>query len=281
MVACLFVQRTNTRETRAARLFIPLVLAIITLICGFFLIMDWAVPEWFVIAGRWLPALVALATIRAVPLPGGLVRWFGLRPPGRRQLVGGSVAAVVALIVVYAVSVLPFVLLGRAELQQWSALGQVAIMLVPMILLFSISTLGEEAAWRGFLQNALAGLGFWRASALIAAVWVLFHVPLHGTMAIQGTLPWPIAITTTVGLFPLGLFLSAVAVRFGCVWPAVFAHALPFSALNLLSNVDELPIDLHWALLGVTTLLLLGIVVGWMNSSRSWTPSPTPPTPRS
>ncbi len=231
-------------------------LGAITAICAAFLAVGATIPEWFVIVGRWLPALVSLVVLRLVVLPGGLARWWDLRPGGWRRLLGGGAVAVLALIAVYALSVLPVVALGPAEPQPGSALVQVAILLIPTILAFSLSTFGEEVGWRGFLQQTLTGWGFWRASATIAGVWVAFHVPLHGAMAIQGTIDWLIAATSTVGLFPLGLFLSAVVLRFGSVWPAVFAHAVPLSALNLISNVDNLGAGTHWALTAITAVLL-------------------------
>lgn len=261
MLTSVFVQRTNSSQLRAAGLFVGLTVGAVTLICASFLVADIELPEWFVIAGRWLPALVTLLVLRMVSLKGGLAHWWALRPGGWRRLVGAGLAAVGALVLVYALSVLPVVLGGSADLQPVSALAQVAVLLVPMVLIFSLSTLGEEAAWRGFLQQALSGWGFWGASAAVAGAWVVFHVPLHGTMALQGTIPWVMAVTSTVGLFPLGLFLSAVVVRFGSVWPAVFAHALPFSALNLLRDVDDLANATLWVVAGVSALLVLGAAV--------------------
>ncbi|MBZ2198495.1 CPBP family intramembrane glutamic endopeptidase [Occultella gossypii] len=231
-------------------------LGAITAICATFLAVGATIPEWFVVVGRWLPALVSLVVLRLVVLPGGLARWWALRPGGWRRLLGGCAVAVVALIAVYALSVLPIVAFGPAEPQPGSALAQVAILLIPTILVFSLSTFGEEVGWRGFLQQTLAEWGFWRASATIAGVWVAFHVPLHGAMAIQGTIDWLIAATSTIGLFPLGLFLSAAVLRFRSVWPAVFAHAVPLSALNLISNVDDLGPGTLWALTAITAVLL-------------------------
>jgi uncharacterized protein len=248
------VQRTN--EQRAALLFVVLTLSAITVVCGAFLLADAPIPEWFVIAGRWLPALLSLLVLRIVPLPGGLARWWALRPGGWRRLLGGSAAALGALVAAYALTAVVVTALGVAHPQPWSTLGQVAVLLVPMVLVYSLSTFGEEAAWRGFLQQAWGTAGFWRTAAAVSAVWVAFHVPLHGAMALQGTLPATIAVVTTLVLFPLGLFLSAVVTRFGSVWPAVFAHALPFSALNLLTDVDALPAGALWTVTAVTAAIL-------------------------
>jgi membrane protease YdiL (CAAX protease family) len=42
----------------------------------------------------------------------------------------------------------------------------------------AIAGFGEELGWRGLLQREWAGLGFWKSSALIGAVWGLWHAPL-------------------------------------------------------------------------------------------------------
>lgn len=241
-----------------ARLFVVLVLAAITLICGAFLALGIPVPEWFVIVGRWLPTLIVLVLVRGYRLDRGWVAWLGLRPGGWRRLLRGAVVAVAALLAAYALSAAVTVAAGLATLQPWPVLGQVALLLVPTILIFSVSTLGEEAAWRGFLQQALSGWGFWRASTTISAVWVVFHIPLHGVMALQGVIPWTAATTATVSLFPLGLLLSAAVTRFGSVWPAVFAHALPLTALNLLRNAGALSITTQWIVTAISAAFVLG-----------------------
>lgn len=37
---------------------------------------------------------------------------------------------------------------------------------------------GEEAAWRGFLYRCFSGIGFWKKSLIIGAIWGLWHAPL-------------------------------------------------------------------------------------------------------
>lgn len=253
------MQRSN-RPVHAGLLFVVITLAVVSLICGGFLVLGVAIPEWFVIVGRWIPAIVAIVVLRASRFEDGLVTWLalGLRRGGWRRMLGGSALTVVALLAAYALSAGIVVALGLAQLQPWSVLGQVAILAVPMILVFSLSTLGEEVAWRGFLQRAFSGWGFWRASSVIAAAWVVFHIPLHGVMAIQGTLPVTAAITSTLGLFFLGLLLSAAVVRFGSVWPAVFAHALPLSTLNLFADADALSTSTQWVVAGISAAAVLG-----------------------
>lgn len=42
----------------------------------------------------------------------------------------------------------------------------------------ALAAFGEEAGWRGFLQNRLSGLGFWKSSAVTGLVWGIWHAPI-------------------------------------------------------------------------------------------------------
>lgn len=254
----LIVQRTKTPERRAAVLFVSGTLGVIALVCLGFLVADVTIPETAVIVGRWLPALVALAVWRIVGLPGGLGTWCGLRVRGWRRLLVGCAIGMVGLAVIYLLAALLTGLTGQAQPLPAADLASAAVWLLPYALIFSLSTLGEEAGWRGFLQRLLADQGFWRMATIVSGVWVAFHIPLHGVMALQGTLPVSVALATTVGLFPLGLLLSALVARFGSVWPAVLAHAMPLSALNLVRNAGDLSAGPLWLLTAVTGVLLVG-----------------------
>ncbi len=46
----------------------------------------------------------------------------------------------------------------------------------------AVVALGEEVGWRGFLYGKFRQLGFWRFSALVGALWGLWHAP----MVLQG-----------------------------------------------------------------------------------------------
>ncbi|MCA9659084.1 MAG: CPBP family intramembrane metalloprotease [Myxococcales bacterium] len=41
----------------------------------------------------------------------------------------------------------------------------------------AVFAFGEELGWRGLLQRLLAPLGFWRGSALVGAIWGIWHAP--------------------------------------------------------------------------------------------------------
>lgn len=254
------MQRINTAEQsverRAAGAFIGLVLVVMTAVCGLFWAVGQPIPGWFHLVGRWVPALVSLVVLRLVRLPGGVIHWWWLRPGGWRLLVRGFLVAVAAVVAVYAISVAIAVSVTELTPEPPAFLAQVAVLVVPMALVLSVSTLGEQVAWRGFLQRLLADRGFWGASLVVAAVWTAFHIPLHGVMAIDGSMPAAMAVTSTVAIFPFSLVLSAVAVRFQSVWPAVFGHAVPMSALNLVVDPDAAGAGDLWVLTVITAVVM-------------------------
>ncbi|WP_242636533.1 CPBP family glutamic-type intramembrane protease [Myceligenerans salitolerans] len=269
MLASLIVQRTNTSARRAALRFVVAVLATVTVVCGAFLALDTEIPEWFPTVGRWIPAVVALAVIRAARLPGGLVYWWKLRPGGWRRLLAGAAVGVLVLVAVYAVAALLAQFLGIATVIDAAALGSVALMVPVFAVVFAVSTFGEEVAWRGFLQQAWSGWSFWRSSTSIGLVWVAFHVPLHGAMAVQGTLPWSTAVSATLALLPLGILLSAFVMRWGSVWPAVFAHAAPLTTLNLLTEPGELGLGDQLTIVAIGSALMLAAASVLSNGRRA------------
>ncbi|MGO1542808.1 MAG: CPBP family glutamic-type intramembrane protease [Gulosibacter sp.] len=258
---------TLNATKRAAWTFIAAILATITLVCGAFLILNQPIPEWFVIVGRWIPAIVALIVIRAYKLDGGLARWWQLRPGGLARFALGSLIGLAALVGSNFAAAYLYANIAWIDLHPWPVIGQMLLMVIPMALVFTISTFGEEVAWRGFLQQAFEGWGYLRASATISVIWVLFHVPLHGTMALQGVLPWHVAIASTLGLFALGMFLSAITLRFGSIWPAAIAHAAPLTALNFFTNVDALAPTTVYGVTALTSVIL--IIVGAVIANRT------------
>jgi len=42
----------------------------------------------------------------------------------------------------------------------------------------AVLMISEELGWRGWLQPRLAGIGFWRMSAVIGVIWGLWHAPI-------------------------------------------------------------------------------------------------------
>ncbi len=241
---------------RAALVFVIATLALVTVICAVFLVSGATLPDWFTIAGRWIPAVVSLVVIMLFGLPEPISRWWLLRPGSIRTLLGGVASGVLGLVLIYAVAAAVGIGLGLAAPLSWMAYLQIAALTVPAALLFSLSTLGEEVAWRAFLPALILGANRWVRALAISGIWVVFHIPLHGTMILQGSLDPLAGIVSTALLLPLGVFLAMLVERFGSVWPAVIAHAVPMSVLNLVADSAELPPAALWGLAGITTVAL-------------------------
>lgn len=237
-------------------MFVVATLALVTLICGVFLMSGVTLPDWLTIVGRWIPAVVSLVVIMLFRLPNPIGHWWMLRPGGIRALLGGLATGVLGLALIYAVAAAVGIGLGLAAPLSGTAYLQVAVLTVPMALLFSVSTLGEEAAWRAFLPQLAPGMNRWARAIAVSGIWVVFHIPLHGTMILQGSLEPSTGIVSTLLLLPLGVFLAMLVERFGSVWPAVIAHAVPMSVLNLVADAAALPSSALWGLAGITAVAL-------------------------
>jgi len=245
------------RAARAAVTFIVLVMAVMTGICVVFLISNVVLPDWFTIVGRWIPAVLSLAVIMLFQLPRSVGRWWMLRPGGMRRLLAGSATGLVGLVAIYAGAAAIAVWWGAAAPLSWTEYAQIAALTVPVALLFTLSTLGEEVGWRAFLPQLMPDMNRWVRAAAISGVWVVFHIPLHGTMILQGTLPAAVGAVSTILLLPLGVFLAMLVERFGSVWPAAIAHAVPMSVLNLVVNPADQSLASLWILALIASCLLI------------------------
>lgn len=271
-------------------------IALLTAVCGVVLIADLSLPPWALFVGRWIPALVAFVLLVRTPGlhgsgPGTVADWWGLRrsdgprptgprltgprltvPRPRGRIVGTlltSAGAAAGVVVIAVVTALLAATVGAIHLEETRVLLLGALAIPPLTLLLAVSTLGEEVVWRGHLPRLLGG-GFWQGACAIAGAWTAFHVPLHLTYALQGDMPTAHAAAVTLGLFPLGLFLSAVTARWGTVWPAVIAHAVPVSALTLAADAPGLDAAAVWTVTGISAALFLsaGMAIAPLEGAR-------------
>lgn len=209
----------------------------------------WAVVLPFVLTGHDVPAS-AIFLGRLVPLLASLVAWRMTRPMPLRELwrTAGTtartlvLAAVVALVVMAGRDLLHLgvMVATGTDLAPRDGWSQVLLMLVPVMLVSTLSTVGEEVAWRGHLRTAWEHLGFWPSALAVAAVWLLFHTPLVLAYHLSGVMDWRVNLATWLGLGPVSLLLCAMVDRFRQVWVAVLAHAFPFGVLQqqLLAPTD-------------------------------------------
>jgi membrane protease YdiL (CAAX protease family) len=249
-------------ESRAAVVAVSTAFVLITAICVPFLVVGQDVPNAVVLAGRYVPALASLVAVLVVLGRDQLARLWRVRPASPRELFasyGLALAVMVPALVVPALAGLP---LG-AQLKSADVLLAALPMIVLGTVLFAFSTFGEEVLWRGQLQLALRRLGFWRSSVLIGAIWMLWHLPLHLTYLSLGVLTATEVVAATIGILAWAPLLAALVERRGAIWPAVFAHAVPLSSLQLLTEASVQDAVPFWTVTGAgwAALLVAAIVV--------------------
>lgn len=201
----------------------------------------WAVVLPFIITGHDVPA-IAIFLGRFIPLIASLAAWAWTRPVPIGQLWRTSgttvralvTAAVVALVVMVGRDLLHVVLMAvtGTGLDPRPGWAQTLALLIPVMLMTTLSTVGEEVAWRGHLRTAWEHRGFWPSALAIAGVWLLFHLPLVLAYHVDGVMDWRVNLATWLGLVPVSLLLCALVDRMRHVWVAVLAHAFPFGVIQ-------------------------------------------------
>jgi membrane protease YdiL (CAAX protease family) len=90
------------------------------------------------------------------------------------------------------------------------------------ILTASLSALGEEIGWRGFLWPLMRRRRpFLISSLIIGVIWWLYHLPLI-LLGWYGTLGGLLAFTVAIAGFTL--FVGVLTDRSASLWPSVMAH---------------------------------------------------------
>jgi len=123
--------------------------------------------------------------------------------------------------------------LGIATMPGWLlSLSALAQSLASALTLATVSALGEEIGWRGWLLPSLRPLGLWPAIALSGALWGVWHAPLilagynFQDRTIVGLL---LMVGMCVAIAPA---ISWVRLRSGSVFPAAYFHG-SFNAFAL------------------------------------------------
>jgi membrane protease YdiL (CAAX protease family) len=179
----------------------------------------------------WAPALAAFVARRAEHPP-----FLTGMPLGRWGITGAQVILVplVMPFVVYGFAYAIAVSAGFAHWNpgagRWTSGSQIAANLaINLALLGVIGTLtamGEEIGWRGYLQPRLDAA---RIRSSITIVWlfqVAYHAPLmagadYGRVAGFGTS----LVLFAIGDLPVSFIMARESYRAGSLWPAVFFHS--------------------------------------------------------
>ena len=162
------------------------------------------------------------------------------------------------------------------------------VMLAPVFALMgSLSAIGEEIGWRGFLWPLFRRhTGFWVSSLIMLPIWWLYHLPavlFWGYGSIGGLPAFTVAITGFI------MFVGVLTDRARAIWPSVLAHGAwngmvataffvslsdqPAIACNdgvcpdftggdyLFTGPQTLLGEFGW--IAAVTMLLLGLAAGW------------------
>ena len=148
----------------------------------------------------------------------------------------------------------------------------------------SLSAIGEEIGWRGFLWPLLRGRsGFWISSLIVGVIWWLYHVPLiiFGWYGDVAHLP-----AFTVAIVGITLFLGVITDRSRSLWPSVVTHgawnglvATSFAVTEGTEKVpafagsDQLMGEFGWLAAG--TMLVVGLVAALWHTRTMAGPMPT------
>ncbi len=135
-----------------------------------------------------------------------------------------------------------------------------------------LSAIGEEIGWRGFLWPTLRGpWGFLKTSAVVFAIWWLYHVPLiilgwYGSVA---GLP-----AFTLAVLGFSLLVGVITDRSRSLWPSIVAHGawngLVATSFAVTQGADAVPAfagddrllgEFGW--LAATAMLALGAAATW------------------
>lgn len=203
------VSTTRTEPQRdGRRLIIYFVVLLLVYAVGFVLTPSLGFNT-AVIVIMFAPAIAALA----VRFLGPGVLWWG-RPSW--WILAGLLPVLVVLLVLLTAA-------GLGWIDFYPDLLKSALLLAPFNLLGSmVLAFGEELGWRGFLWPQLrVRMGFLAASAVMALIWLAYHVPvvMSGDYGALSGLP-----AFTVALVGFVLFVGVITERSRSLWPSVVAH---------------------------------------------------------
>jgi membrane protease YdiL (CAAX protease family) len=248
--------------------------------------MEWSVssPAWIVLAplAMWSPALgrlVAVATVdRGFSSPLSLRRWG---TTGAQVVLWPLVVPLMVYGAAYAVGY-------GAGLARWSPGGgkwttgsQIAAnVIVNLVILGVVGTLtaiGEEIGWRGYLQPRLDAAGVQWSVAVVWLCQLAYHAPLiaGAGYANAGSLPFSLVLFAAADL-PLTFLWARESYRARSLWPAVLFHSFHNTISQwLFPNFFAGGANERWlgegGLLPVAGYVLLGLAIFvWTRRGPSW-----------
>ena len=130
------------------------------------------------------------------------------------------------------------------------------------ITLNAVFAFGEELGWRGFLQKEFEYMGPWKSSAIIGAIWGLWHTPL----VVQGynfpDHPYIGVLFMIVSATFLGIIISFFTRRSGTIMTAAFFHGVFNAVAGITIILTDGYVDIYHGPFGVTAIITYASVAG-------------------
>ena len=223
----------------------------------------WATP--LMLGVMWTPGLVAIAVQLA---SAGTLRGFGWKPgPTRYWLLAYVFPLIYGGLALIAAQALGG---GSINFERWSrgavrwglpehALFGMLIQMTVFMIPGTVTGLGEEIGWRGFLAPRLARFfGFWGVVNVSYPIWLAFHLPgmLIGGYHSESTPLWYSFICFAGLLYPGTVLATWLRFRSNSLWPCVIFHAAHNCFIQIMWNSAFKPNGLTPWLLGEFGVLL-------------------------
>ena len=262
-------------RSRQARTFLTITFGAVLLLC--FPALLGVDADYLGVAtplAQWIPALAVILAVRPVRGSRSLRSLWCASPFGgaRTWIVIGLITA--AILGVAAAQIVVGVAVGVVSWSPDPALGETALLVLPVALLALLSATGEEFGWRGFLWTRVRGnRGFWWTALAVGAVWAVWHLPLLVAYGAQGDLSWRTVLGTTVDLLMASLVLGAGRELSGSVWPAAWGHALVnsvlvFATTAFVTPATQLPDSGFWVYKALGWAAWVGAAAGMLALRR-------------
>jgi membrane protease YdiL (CAAX protease family) len=204
----------------------------VALVCS---AMGWTVdsPAWALLVpiAMWAPAAGAFAARRTVD------RQFTATLPLNRWGVTGSRVILAPLAIPLAVYGAGYTITSIAGIAHWNPGGgrwtsgsQIAANLVLNLAILSVvgtlTAMGEEIGWRGYLQPRLDAAGVRWSIAMVWLCQFAYHLPLMlGAGYVDLGSVWTSATLFAIADLPLTFIIARESYLARSLWPAVFLHS--------------------------------------------------------
>jgi len=190
-------------------------------------------PAWGALAvvAMWAPALGRFVAQRTVD------RDFRATLPLHRWGATGAQVVLWPVVLPLAVYGAAYAIAWNVGLAQWSPGGgrwttssQIVLNLIVNLAILGVfgtlTALGEEIAWRGYLQPRLDAAGVRNSVLLVSLAWIAFHTPIivGAGYVDTGSLWRSIGLSAALDL-SLALIWAHESYRARSLWPAVFFHS--------------------------------------------------------